>query len=357
METINIDIRECVDMVVAFIFLGILSFSIYKKYGKLMGLSTFYFFSSSMAIFMNPFKLYNRVFSDPITHKFYKIDVSISYISAQAFVLGLLIFLYVAYSENTTIKKTFNFLKYFSVINALIASTPLNGSVMWGFTFDITFATLFLPFFYEDIKNEWGQNGSSKMLIDILCVIAIIGSAFYRHPITPLLIITMGLALYFLSKKTIMATTPFFLTGSLIGAWAYSKNEPGHIMERVVVWEKVTLRFIEKFNIWIGSGTGTYRIVGPLLQEDTDLVFYFVHNEYLQAFYEHGIIGLALIISIIYMCFKYINHKPTRISLILLCIASLVQYPLRTGIGFLFCILFVRLAMEQKKDDQWLIQK
>jgi hypothetical protein len=350
-ETVNIDVRELNDMLTAFVFLGILSFSVYRKYGALIATSTFYFFASSMIIFMNPFKLYNRIFASPDTKQFYKMDVSVSYISAQAFALGILIFIFVAFANKDVIKRTFNFLKYFSVVNALIAITSLNGAAFWSFTMDLTLATFFLPFFIDDIKTGYEETfAKSKVVLDALCVITIISATLYRHPITPMLMIAGCFALYFLKRKTLIAFGPLFLVLSLFGAWAYTKNEPGHLTERIHVWDKIVGPWSNVFNEMVGSGTGTYRIVGPILQQDSDKVFYFAHNEYLQVIIEQGLIGIILLISIIALCFKSTKTKSLCVSLTMLVVASFVQFPLRTGVGFLFCLLIARMCLDQRSQ-------
>lgn len=357
MTAFNVDIRDVVDLFTSIIFLALLSWAVYKRYGKLIGISTFYFFGSSLIIFMNPFKLYNRVFANPETQGFYKIDISVSYVSAQAFVLGLLIFLFVAFADRELIKRSFSFLKYLSVPNAMFTYTAQNGGLFNGYTFDLTFAALFLPFFFESIKHEWERNGSAKMILDILCVLTILVCVFIRgNSMTPVLVTVLSFALYFFSRL-IKYIAPIIAGLSITWIYAYSVSSPSHLMSRVYVWDKVVPRFMEKFNFLLGSGTGTYRIVGPLMQQDLLEVFYFAHNDPLQIFLEQGLIGIILTIAIIVYCYRHLKTHVLKVSLSLLILSSTMQYPLRVGIGFLFCLLFVRIAIEQEKDYQWLTQK
>lgn len=318
--------------------MGVLSFATYKKYGALIGFATFYFFSSSILIFMNPFHIYNRVFYDVLSGKYHKINISVAYVSSQAFALGLLLFLFVAFTKREVFDRAFTTLKYFSVVNAVIASSKdLNGATFWGYTFDITFATLFLPFFFDEVKkgNKW----------DLLCILVIYACALYRHPNTPLVMIALAMTLYYLSTILRYALPALFVASSFV-SYVYVKAEPGHLIERVYVWEKILPKFFVLFSPWIGAGTGSYRIVGPLLQEDTENVFYFAHNEYLQTFIEQGLIGLVFLFAIIYFCWKKVEDRATKISLILLLVCSFVQYPLHVGVSFLFVLMIVRKCIE-----------
>lgn len=335
---VNIDIRDAVDFVTAIFFMGLLSWKVGKKWGKLIGAATFYFFSSAIAIFMNPLMPYNFVF--PL-----KIHVSVGFVSGQAFALGLLIFLFVAFSSKKLIAKSFEYLKYIAVANAVVACLipgPYNGGLFWGNTFDVTFATLFIPFMFDQMRKGSYLNTSLFGLT--------VGAAIYVGSITPFLMILGACVFYFPRGKLMnIALAASGLVVALVASYYYTKHAAGHASERLVVWERVTRLFLETFNPILGTGTGTYRIVGPVMQQDQTNVFYFVHNEFLQVFIEQGIVGLGLMGALIVRAYRELKSKAIYASLSCLLLCSIVQYPLRVGVSFAFVLILFRMCIDNQK--------
>lgn len=72
---------------------------------------------------------------------------------------------------------------------------------------------------------------------------------------------------------------------------------------RIVCWIWSMEWWWDNANIWLGTGFGTYLIIGPSIQIMTNNHvgnwYTFMHNDYLQVLFETGIIGLVILLSFI----------------------------------------------------------
>ena len=115
---------------------------------------------------------------------------------------------------------------------------------------------------------------------------------------------------------------------------------------RMAIWE-LALRFMEAKDSWIfGSGFGSWAYLGPKLQMDsgqTTNFFVHLHNDFLQLFFEVGLVGLSLwaiafahafrkslgredwvsIFLIIAFLVSCVGNFPTRLPFTMVCLAGL----------------------------------
>lgn len=101
-------------------------------------------------------------------------------------------------------------------------------------------------------------------------------------------------------------------------------------------------------NIWFGNGLGSFQILGPLLQKanhiDPGEYWLSLHNEWIQALHETGIVGVALLVFVFCDFLWRQRREPILISTMLaLGAAGTVYYPFKIPI---FALVFAVLTAE-----------
>lgn len=99
---------------------------------------------------------------------------------------------------------------------------------------------------------------------------------------------------------------------------------------------------------WIfGTGTGSYQWIGPQIAPRKTDIFLFMHNEYLQALFEQGALGVLLFGIVGFYAFKGAKYRHwlfmTFVGLSVMCLA---QYPFRFFLTQLAITILLRLAFE-----------
>lgn len=99
-------------------------------------------------------------------------------------------------------------------------------------------------------------------------------------------------------------------------------------------------------NPFLGTGTGSFQWLGPAITNRRNNIFIWMHNEYLQALFEQGIIGFGLIVITTIDLIKR-SSGWLRIQVYTLCILSFSQFPFRFFITQILIVMMVRLAKEK----------
>lgn len=171
------------------------------------------------------------------------------------------------------------------------------AGMMLNLSMDATFISIMFPFLIEASKEF-------KKKIDQVAILAI--------PVIAILIskssigvggLAVSIVGYFFAKKDFKIkylSIPVFI---LILAFFYDPNlfdSNG----RVENWKRSIDWFFNHGNIYTGMGLGTYWRLGPFIQKlqnpgtDPRNLFNFMHSDFLQIFFEMGLIGLFLSIGV-----------------------------------------------------------
>ncbi len=117
---------------------------------------------------------------------------------------------------------------------------------------------------------------------------------------------------------------------------------------RVEKWILFMNWWRDNANVWIGTGTGTFWWRGPAIQGGTSGLFTFMHNEYLQAVFEQGIIGSTIYLTLFIDCVRKSWHNNAlRATMGALSVVMLTQFPFRFFASQLFIVVLIRFINEQ----------
>lgn len=117
-------------------------------------------------------------------------------------------------------------------------------------------------------------------------------------------------------------------------------------------WTEIMSWWANNANFWTGTGSGTFQWLGPMIQNRDDRLMVWLHQDYLQALFEQGIIGFGLMLYVTLMCFI----KSFKTPWLFACMVSTffvmnVQFPLRFLASQIFILLLVRLAYDRESRE------
>lgn len=126
----------------------------------------------------------------------------------------------------------------------------------------------------------------------------------------------------------------FWLGIPLIGACYIGEKELFSGTGRFEIWGMVWDFMLNNRDQWFfGYGAGTFSLAGPLLQQKYQVMlnngFTWVHNEYLQIFFEQGLVGILFVFIVL---IKHVRSLPV----ILFCLCAIMQPVLRVPLLALF---------------------
>lgn len=114
---------------------------------------------------------------------------------------------------------------------------------------------------------------------------------------------------------------------------------------RVPVWRDA-FYFWEQFSPWLGTGLGTYTVIGPFLSiPKYGIGFIWMHSDWLQILFETGIPGLILV-GLAY-CNTLLHTRYTTIVL-LFSFWMLANFPLHNPISAFFGALIIRTVFAEQ---------
>ena len=145
-------------------------------------------------------------------------------------------------------------------------------------------------------------------------------------------------------------------------SWWYGFEHFWHASGRFVIWKK-TFAYWMKDDVWhkiLGVGPGSFEIYGPGIQlQQTvpgglNMVYIWLHNDYLQNLFELGLVGfclfLALHVQVLYVSYKI--EKPWLfLSAFAFSFIELTQAPFRHAPTSIVGLLILLLVMDSKIKD------
>lgn len=117
--------------------------------------------------------------------------------------------------------------------------------------------------------------------------------------------------------------------------------------ERLQTWYR-SLMFIWTSGNWLqGSGIGTFQWLGPVLQRLKGDLFLQMHNDWLQVFFESGVVGSVLML-VLYCQLLWRSQDSKRVFLGLIGLGTLAitYHPLRFFPGMIVTLIVCREALE-----------
>lgn len=106
---------------------------------------------------------------------------------------------------------------------------------------------------------------------------------------------------------------------------------------RFYTWRIALEWLIDKGNPLLGQGAGSTELLLPMIQSDTKLItnewFIWMHNDWLQLFFEQGLVGLILFGMMFYQASKKAFKKPALFGVLIgFAFCALGNYPLHSPI-------------------------
>jgi O-antigen ligase len=227
----------------------------------------------------------------------------------------------------------FHTLFLLAILDAILVLFKIPG-LFNASSMDACFLALMLPLF---IYNRF-------YVASVLIAAAIL----FTKSATPIfMFVAYGfIVLWYWNKKLLwLSAVPILLGAIFLKEFLY------YPADRLQVWGDVFPKWVSTFNIWLGSGSGTYKVLGPVFQTEgvTTSIFYFTHNEYLQIFFEQGLVGLVLGLWVTGRYFIRSTNPLSKISLSGFAVCSLTQYPFRFALTAFLFIYVIRLIIEEER--------
>lgn len=319
----------------ALIFLStIFSWRMTRKYGVISFLLLAYCLISAVWDFQMP-ELVNDLLS-----------LNIEFVAAQSFALIVMIVFFVAALET-------KFLPYlvrlFEIVLVGNCATYIYNT--WGLfnagSMDTAFIAMLYPFL---VFRPLQERSKWKIAWRIILAIFPLTCLFVNVPGSTVFFgLTIGLGTYLILKKmwplVLSSSALLMAIGYLMGPRSGGfLNDSG----RFEPWKLFMTTWWNGANHWWGTGTATFQWLGPEIQNKTEGLFIFMHNDYLQVIFEQGFIGFALSGILTIMCLRKAIKVPWLFaSCLSTMFVAFFQYPLRFFFSELFVLLLIRLCLDE----------
>lgn len=310
-----------------------------KTMGKAYGAALFYALASAVWLFQNPEQIWPGLMI--------RIDAT----AANSAVVLILISAIVALIAIDTLQDLFAWLFWIVVANCAYVLYAGHG-MFHACSMDTAAAALFVPYAFEVQKKMKRLVGWAPLALLIFTVVVTHGTTAF---VMLFAMVAVQLLYYPKQKKEIFT---LLLTIAMVAAFSLRRhfeiNQSPHD-----IWGLTSGRsqnWVEMFTWWgpngnwlLGTGTGSYQWLSPAIVGRKTIIFLWMHNEYLQALFEQGAIGLSLFLLVGVRAAQ--KAKPvqwlftTFVGLSVLC---LTQFPFRFFVTQLAIVALIRLAMETK---------
>lgn len=120
---------------------------------------------------------------------------------------------------------------------------------------------------------------------------------------------------------------------------------------RFVCWRWSMHWWWDNANHWIGTGMGTFSVLGPYIQSITQQQignwYIEMHNDWLQLLFEFGYIGLSVVLSFVtYVIYKARHDRHLLASIVTYSACALFYYPTKNVFIASFGMLLVKDSLE-----------
>lgn len=119
---------------------------------------------------------------------------------------------------------------------------------------------------------------------------------------------------------------------------------------RIPAWLRFFTWWFDNADFFTGTGTGTFQWLGPYIDKFQGEMFLQMHNDWLQVFFEGGVIGLFLVVMAYWdLLLRSLKNPDLFRTLIGVGVFALTYHPLRFFPSALFICLLVREIMDEDK--------
>ena len=98
-----------------------------------------------------------------------------------------------------------------------------------------------------------------------------------------------------------------------------------------------------------GTGSGGFSVIGPVLTRKMETLWIWMHSDWLQIGFEHGIFGLVLALLVLWKVIQSTREKPeVRLGVVLYALWMCANMPMRFPISAILGLYFLRLGLESE---------
>lgn len=319
-------IHQMVGLIAATVFFCLF---IFPAYGKRFALALCYVLVSAIVIFQNPESVWPEL------------QIRLDATAANSFGATILIVATLALIPYRYLIKLMSALAGVAMINSLLVLIYGYG-IFNAASMDCTFISLMLPYIFLRMNLRTGSKGLD-VLTALLLTCAPIAAIISAQGSTAYFIVVACLVAFLIQTKQWVFTS--VLSVPLALGFVTQRENFLNSNGRFEIWKLFMSWFSEHANIWLGTGTGTFQWIGPAIQGTQKNLFLFMHNEYLQALFEQGIIGVFLFsMVLVSSLLKARQSTWLFVSLAGVCVAMLTQFPFRYFTTQLLILVFLRLV-------------
>ena len=279
----------------------------------------------------------------------YRQDVVLNMVMAASqsilFTVAVVVFVLYIIKDIDEWIKGFSYLAFVSslyvIYNYFFAPIPVG--VLNNCSMDSMFFGLLIPFiFYK--KQYW--------MMPTITVALMLEFLLWRSTTGPIMIgLELMMWAYFTNQKKLLAT--MFLVGLAFIA-LLSKRFDIMMNGRQTVAALTFHTAKDLGHIFIGNGSGSFLAIMPSIQLEHNVhdIMLWAHNEYVQVYFEQGILALILLgILFLKLIYKSMNIPWLCITVVAMALASVSQMPFRLFPTALFFALITRKCFELNKEE------
>lgn len=276
-----------------------------------------------------------------------------------AALISTVVFAWVATDPYLISKNKLELVAYLGSIDAIyMCVRGLTTGTYYGIVNNYSFDSAFVAccFFMMNFSRERRpkiKNFSISDFLDLLQsffipLVAIAGTRGKTGPV----VLAFGLFGYHMVKHTVN-TVSISMMAFILSTPLWIGRDLFDLNGRQTVWRHVYELFkIFPNYIWTGFGLGSFETIMPAYEVKVGhkMVFLWAHNEFVQVFFEMGLLGLIALIFVMARCFISAKRSaPLTATLCAITAAMLTQMPFRY-MPFQVFILSVLLLCERERD-------
>lgn len=308
--------------------IGIISMAIYFGYfisrkNKIAGLLAGWVLVSGAMVCWNP-AIVNSI-----------VDMRLRVISAKSIAYVSLLLFFVVSLSRKNLSKLFLFFEISILIEAILMALVIPGTFNAD-SMDAAFIATAYPILFR--RRHWLPILVAIVTPFLLLLAPRLGNTMFMV----LAAEAIGLSICY-NWKAVLAV-PFMG----LGAWLAMGSSSFHQSDRIDNWKLFLTWLFDNGKEWFGAGTGLFQWIGPILQQRSDNLFTWAHNDWIQILIEQGFLGLGLSLALVFLCLKKSYKTPWLFATNLGFMACmLTQFPLRYFIGQLLAVTLIRSSLEE----------
>lgn len=314
-----------------------LIFIVFHSFGFRFALALVYTLISAVMLFQNP----NATWGELQT----RIDAT----SAISFGTTLLMVFVLTASQLKTLYVMLENLFLIALINCVLVLIHGYG-IFNASSMDCTFIALMMPYGWIKRNALFNRKQTLGVWTEFIFVYGLpVATIIKAQGSTPYFILFGALAAWTIVYKSKIFSV--LLAVPLAIGFITQKEQFLDNNGRFEVWRLFMSWFWDNANVLLGTGTGSFQWLGPAIQGTNKNLFLFMHNEYLQAIFEQGIVGFVLFSMVaISMLLKARKSPWLFCSLVSVLISMLTQFPFRYFVSQFLILVLLRITNEEFRN-------